>query len=810
MLQLEIMSSYLHRLGQFAFAHPWRIVSVWLVLLAVLGFGAFRFMEPTSSSISIPGTQAQQAIDRTQELFPEIGGGSGRIVFHTKDGATIEQSKENIERVVEKIRTVEGVEQVVSPFVSPLFISKSGTIGYAQVQLSGQVGSIKESTTNEIESIVASANNTTLQVEVGGDVVQRAPGEIIGVGEIVGVVVALMVLVITLGSLIAGGMPIMSALLAVGVSMAGLFSLSKVLDINSTTPVLAVMLGLAVGIDYALFIINKYRSLVLSGYGYEDAAARALATAGNAVVFAAFTVIIALAALSVVNIPFMTIMGLVGASSIAISALVAITLIPALLGLAGPRIFSKKQRKIVDQAMKTSKKKSLAVNTRSVWYKWGKAVIARPIPILLASILLIGTIALPARELQLGLPTDQYAAPDSTERKAYDLLTEGFGKGFNGPLIMLVEGLPKVSDTEKNAIRQQGLQQLEAQATAETMKQQQLFAQKASQATTLEAQQLLQQEIAQAQRIGIQKRTAAVEQIERAAEENAKFVQLKKVSDAVSKLTNVQVTTPAAATDDGTSGLIQVIPKSAPSDAETSQLIATLRDDDTKKQLNLDDGTASVSVTGSAALQDDINDKLAAALPVYLAVVVGLSLILLLVAFRSVLIPIKATLGFLLSVAAMFGAMVAVFQWGWFGITDAPGPLVSFIPIIASGILFGLAMDYEFFLVSGMHEAYEHSKDPKKSILTGFGAGSKVVTAAAIIMISVFGGFVTNHEAVIQSIGFGLAVGILIDAFIVRMTIVPAVMSLMGNAAWWLPGWLDRRLPRISIEGEATDQQTKQ
>lgn len=802
------MSKYLHRLGLFAFAHPWRVVSVWLVLLAVLGFGAFRFMEPTSSSISIPGTQAQQAIDRTQELFPEIGGGSGRIVFHTKDGATIEQSKENIERVVEKIRTVEGVEQVVSPFVSPLFISKSGTIGYAQVQLSGQVGSIKESTTNEIESIVASANNTTLQVEVGGDVVQRAPGEIIGVGEIVGVVVALMVLVITLGSLIAGGMPIMSALLAVGVSMAGLFSLSKVLDINSTTPVLAVMLGLAVGIDYALFIINKYRSLVLSGYGYKDAAARALATAGNAVVFAAFTVIIALAALSVVNIPFMTIMGFVGASSIAISALVAITLIPALLGLAGSRIFSKKQRKIVDQATKTSKKKSLAVNTRSVWYKWGKAVIARPIPILLASILLIGTIALPARELQLGLPTDQYAAPDSTERKAYDLLTEGFGKGFNGPLIMLVEGLPKVSDTEKNAIRQQGLQQLEAQATAETMKQQQLFAQKESQATTLEAQQLLQQEIAEAQRIGIQKRTAAVEQIERAAEENAKFVQLKKVSDAVSKLTNVQVATPASATNDGTSGLIQVIPRSAPSDKPTSDLIATLRDDDTRQQLNLGTST-NVSITGSAALQDDINDKLAAALPVYLAVVVGLSLVLLLIAFRSVLIPIKATLGFLLSVAAMFGAMVAVFQWGWFGITDAPGPLVSFIPIIASGILFGLAMDYEFFLVSGMHEAYEHSKDPKKSILTGFGAGSKVVTAAAIIMISVFGGFVTNHEAVIQSIGFGLAVGILIDAFIVRMTIVPAVMSLMGDAAWWLPRWLDRRLPRISIEGEATDQKTK-
>ena len=761
------LGKQLHKLGEVAFAHPWRVIAVWIVILGGLGFAASQLMQPTSSSLSIPGTQAQEAIDRAGELFPNSGGGSGRIVFHAEQGTTIDSQRAAIVALVTEVGKVDGVSLAVSPFLSPSFISTSEPIAYAQIQMTEQSGSVSEDTLGKVEEIVEKARTDSLQIEVGGDLVSAAPGEIIGIGEAAGVLVALAVLVMTLGSLIAAGMPILSAILAVGVSMAGLFALGQVLEINSTTPVLAVMLGLAVGIDYSLFIISKYRSYVLDGYGYKEAAARAMGTAGNAVVFAAVTVVIALAALSIVNVPFMTAMGLVGAASIAVSALVALTLVPAMLGIAKHRVFSQKQQKRIATAQQAAHHEK-PVSHATFWYKWGQAITRRPILVLIAAVVIIGAIALPVKDLKLGLPTDQYASEETTERRAYDLLSEGFGAGFNGPLIVVVENLPAVSDADRATLRQT------------------LLAQYATAATTVPTP---------------QQQAALQAQLEQAVEANAKYVQLGRVADTLAERDDIQLTTPASVTDDGTAGIIQVIPKSAPADQATSDLIAYLRSDTAVKDTT---NTAGITfaVTGSTAIEEDINAKLAAALPLYLGVVVGLSLILLILAFRSILVPVKATLGFLLSVLAMFGAIVAVFQWGWFGITDAPGPIVSFIPIIAIGILFGLAMDYEFFLVSGMHEAYQNTKNAKAAVLDGFGAGAKVVTAAAVIMISVFGGFMTNHEAVIQSIGLGLAVGILVDAFLVRMTIVPAIMTLLGKSAWWLPKWLDKRLPHISIEGE--------
>jgi RND superfamily putative drug exporter len=322
-----------------------------------------------------------------------------------------------------------------------------------------------------------------------------------------------------------------------------------------------------------------------------------------------------------------------------------------------------------------------------------------------------------------------------------------------------------------------------------------------AQAVTAQQQLALQQEAAQAQIAGEKQQQAALGRIEQTVDQYAKYVQLQKIATAISNLDNVEKTLPALVTDDGTAGIIQVVPKSAPADQATTKLIASLRTPTTQHDIS-GNSIVSLAVTGSTALQEDISAKLGAALPQYLAIVVGLSLVLLIIAFRSIIIPLKATLGFLLSVAAMFGALVAVFQWGWFGITDAPGPIVSFIPIIAIGFLFGLAMDYEFFLVSGMHEAFARTQDARQAVVRGFGMGSKVVTAAGIIMVSVFAGFISNHDDTIRAMGFGLAVGILIDAFIVRMTIVPAVMILIDRAAWWLPKWLDRRLPHVSIEGE--------
>jgi len=764
------MGQFLHLLARIAFKHPWRVLAVWLIILAVLITTTAFFFKAPGNTISIPGTPAQQAIDHVGDLFPAAGGGTGRIVFKAENGQTIVSQKEKIESLLSEVAKQDGVSQVVSPFLSPTFVSEKGDIAYAQVQLAGTVGSISAATIDTITEKAKSANSDVLQVEIAGDLINKTPGEIVGVGELAGVAIALVVLLITLGSLIAAGMPLLTALIGIGVSMTALFSLSQVIEIGATTPVLAIMLGLAVGIDYALFITNKYRSLLLLGYSYEEALKRALGTAGNAVVFAAITVIIALSALTVVNIPFMTTMGLSGAGSIAIAALVAITALPALLRIVGPRIFSRKQRLLVEQVQKHGVEKIEHVAHNTLWYKWSEQIIKRPIIFLLVGLLIVIPIMLPAQDLKLGLPTDQYAASESTEHKAFELLAEGFGVGFNAPLTVLVQGLPKVTDEDKVAAQQFILQQSAGQPVP----------------TTPAAQQ------------------AALAQLNALTEQYAPQVQLMKVATEIGKLNDVQQALAATATEDGTAGIIQVIPKTPPVDQKTNDLIENLRDTATAENISGNENV-SFEVTGSTALQKDINEKLSNALPVYLTVVVGLSIILLIVAFRSILVPIKATLGFLLSVLAMFGALVAVFQWGWFGIAEAPGPIVSFIPIIATGVLFGLAMDYEFFLVSGMHEEFTKTKDAKRSVARGFRLGAKVVTAAAVIMVSVFAGFIFNHDATIQAIGFALAVGILVDAFIVRMTIVPAIMTLLGKSAWWIPKWLDKRLPHVSIEGEEDD-----
>lgn len=793
------LGKQLHKLGEFSFKHPWRVISFWVVILGILGISAAQFYEAPSSTIAIPGTQAQQAIDRVEELFPDSGGATGRIVFHTKDGVVADH-KDTIESLIKEVGKVDGVAQAISPFIDDSFVADDKQTAYAQVQLEGQTGAIETATLDKVQELVADKRSSTLQIESGGDLVSMQPEEILGVGEIIGVGIALIVLVMTLGSIIAAGMPILSALTTVGVSMAGLFAMSQAFDINSTTPVLAVMLGLAVGIDYALFIVNKHRTLVEAGYKNKDAAAGAIGTAGNAVVFAALTVIIALAALSVVNIPFMTVMGLVGAASIGVAALVSISLIPALLGLAGDRVFSKKQRaKLAASSRKISK--GVKLNRHSFWHNWGEFITKRPITVLVASVAVIAVIALPVKDLQLGLPSDQYAAPSSTERKAYDLLSDGFGAGFNAPLILVAENLPKVSAADEEAVRKSAMDSFNKQVEEETTKQTAEFQRQLQAASTPQEQMALQTAAIEAQQQAEAKKAAALAEIEKTVDEYAKYVQLSKVADEVAKLNNVERVQPAVVKEDGTAGLIQIIPSSAPVSAETDNLIDKLRDNETITDLTADNG-AKLSVTGAVALQGDINEKLSDALPTYVLVIVGLSLILLLVAFRSILVPIKATLGFVLSVLAMFGATVAVFQWGWFGIADAAGPIISFVPIIATGILFGLAMDYEFFLVSGIHESYVKTKNSRAAIIEGFGVGSKVVTAAAVIMIGVFAGFITNQETVIQSIGFGLAIGILIDAFLVRMTIVPAVLTLLGKSAWWLPKWLDKILPHISIEGE--------
>lgn len=768
------MTNGLQKLGTTMFKLKWWTVLFWTVVIAALSVVMLQVGPKTTDSLSIPGTQAQQTLDRFGELFPDAGASSAKVVVAAPEGKKVADYNDAITVLTKDIAQVNEVTTAVSPFDLEGSISKDGTIAFITVQLKPEGDHVSTKTIEAIDALMETTSKSGLTVVAGGDLLSAQLGEILGVGEVIGVVVALIVLVITLGSLIAAGMPIIIAIVTVGASMAGLFALSNTIEITNTAPVLAVMLGLAVGIDYSLFIVNRYRTFVKDGFSYRDAAGRAIATAGNAVIFAAATVVIALAALSVVQIPFMTTMGLAAAATVALAALVAVTLIPSLLGIAGSHVFSRKERDAIRRAQKEKTGPVGMPVEKTVWFRLGERIIKYRLPIFIVSILAIVVLALPMNQLRLGLPTAETAAEGSSARQSYDLLAKGFGAGYNSPLVVVVENAPLPTDADKDALRTRIAKQYQQQAgvTAETM-------------------QLMPSEMQQQMMAKLEQQVTAY----------LPYYSLQQIAERVAKLDNVSGAQAVLVADDGTKGVIQVIPSTGPSDEATKQLVEALRSDTTQQTL-ANGSKATFAVTGTTALQIDVDTKLADALPVYLGVVVGLSFIILLVAFRSILIPIKATLGFLLSVFAMFGALVAVFQWGWLGIAEAPSPIVSFIPIIATGILFGLAMDYEFFLVSSMQESYHHGKKPKGAVIHGFAIGSRVVVAAGLIMVAVFAGFITNHDATIQSIGFALAVGVLVDAFIVRMVIVPIVMSYLGKAAWWIPKWLDKVLPKISIEGD--------
>jgi len=778
------MANQLQKLGELMFKLKWWTLAAWVVLLIGLGFLATQVGFNTTSEISIPGTQAQQTLTRFNELFPDTGAQSAKIVVEVPEGKTINDYQEEITTLAEKVATVDGVTAAITPYINTAAISEDGTIGFITVQMKGEgdSGRLTDETISGVQKHIDEARTDDLTIAAGGDLMKQELGEILGVAEIAGLVIALVVLLVTLGSLIAAGMPLVTALVAVGVSMLGLFSLSQTIDLTNTAPVLAVMLGLAVGIDYSLFIINRYRTYVIDGYDMKTAAGRAIATAGNAVIFAAATVVIALAALSVVQIPFMTVMGLAAAATVAIAALVALTLIPALLGIFKLHIFTRKTQKAVKEQQAKGIVHHEEVSHKTIWYRLGERIVKYRKTVLVGAFAIVALLAWPMVHLQLGLPTDETAAEGTSQRQAYELLAKGFGNGYNGPLLVVVEGLPGVSDSDKAAIQQQivaeAQNQLAAKAQELGITPEQLQAS------------LTPQQMAEAQ--------AAIQQ---QVEQYAPYYQLQLVAERMGNVEGVDQAQAALVTDNGKRGIIQVTPTTGPSDEATKDLVAYFRDQENLEAL-AKSNTVTFGITGSTAIQIDINKKLADAMPLYLLVVVGLSFLILMVAFRSVLIPIKATLGFLLSVAAMFGALVAVFQWGWLGITDAPAPIVSFIPIIAIGILFGLAMDYEFFLVSGMQEAFHYSKNAKRAVVDGFAIGSRVVVAAALIMVSVFAGFIGNHDATIQSVGFALALGVFVDAFIVRLLIVPVVMSYLGKAAWWLPKWLDKIIPHITIEGK--------
>ncbi|WP_029432586.1 MMPL family transporter [Blastococcus sp. URHD0036] len=707
------MAVLLSRLGAFSHRHRLPVVLVWLAVLVGGGVGAVTLSGETASSFSIPGQESTTALERIDEEFGSAAGGAtARVVFASPDGGVLDPAA--VQGVVGELAELPGVAAATNPFdpANPGVNSAQPTIAYSTVVFDAQRGEVPAAQQDALLAAVEEADSADLTVEVGGEAVQ-APPHVGGPAEVIGVVVALVVLAVTFGSLLVAGMNLLTAVVGVGIGVMGVTIATGFTELSSTTPILAAMLGLAVGIDYALFIITRYRQELRRGSDVGTAVSTAVGTAGSAVVTAGLTVVIALAGLSIVGIPFLTQMGVAAAATIVVAVLVALTLVPAVLGFLGPRALPRSKRAVPAEVPAAPRDGGWLV-------RWVGAVTRHRVLSLLLAVVALGVVAIPFASLQTTLVQDP---PDgSTEARAQALLAEGFGPGFNGPLVVLFEG-----DGAADAAQQ--------------------------------------------------------------------------AAGTVGDVGDVARAVPGEANADGTVATLNVIPESGPADPATEQLVGDLR-----AEFGDLDGI-EVSVTGQTAVSVDVAQALDDALPVYLVLVVGLALVLLVLVFRSLLVPLVGVLGFLLTVGSALGATVAVFQWGWLGglvNLEDTGPLISLAPILVIGILFGLAMDYQIFLVSRMHEAHTRGAEPLAAIRTGFRQAAPVVVAAALIMFAVFAGFVPAGEATIKMIAFALATGIVFDAFVVRMVLVPAAMALLGERAWWLPRWLGW-LPRVDVEGAALD-----
>jgi putative drug exporter of the RND superfamily len=636
----------------------------------------------------------------------------------------IDQGKADLVANTSKLASAEKILAAMKDFHT---VSTDGKTATVSVQFNKSAGELSSESIASVAAFFEKAKIANVQVELSQSLTKTLPS-IGGPAEIIGLLSAAVVLFVMLGTLIAAGLPVLGALIGVAVSATGALSLSSLVEMNSTTPMLGVMLGLAVGIDYSLFILNRHRRQLKSGVEMRESIGLANGTSGNAVVFAGLTVIIALVALNVTGVGFLGLMGSVGAISIVVAVMVAVTFTPAMLSLVGRRVLSKKERSRIGspisehEAVEPKNSDRPVLSTRKPWLS------------ILVVAILMGIAAQPLSALRLGLPDGSSEPTSSTQYKSFKLTEAAFGAGVNGPIIAVA--------TAPNQVTGQKATDLQANIATDLM-----------------------------------------------------------------KLPSVVSVIPAAISADKTKLLFQIIPTDGPASASTEKLVFAIRDsaNELKSKYGVDLG-----VTGATAAQIDISKKLADALPLYLGAVLILSMFVLILVFRSLLLPLIASAGFLLTVMATLGSTVAVFQWGWlgavFGIHD-PGPIMSFVPTLIIGVVFGLAMDYQLFLGSGMREAYVHGKSAKDAVNFGMHLSSRVVIAAAIIMVTVFGGFAFSDSTTIRPIGFGLAVGVLFDAFLVRLVLIPAIMALIGKSAWWIPKWLDRILPDVDVEGAALERE---
>lgn len=733
------MATFLHRVGRWAFRRRRIVALAWVAVLAAVFLGASSASEAPDDSSSMPGIESQQAFDLINKRFPgaEADGAQARIVFVAEHGqqVTAGVNRSAIGKLVAAVADGPQVADATSPFGTNA-VSEDKSTAYATVTYKVASDDLTDASKTDLTKAVEQARDAGLTVEVGGSALETEAGQ--GLGEVFGVLVAAVVLLITFGSLAAAGLPLLTAILGVCVSLAGITAVSSAFGFSSTVGELAMMLGLAVGIDYSLFVVSRYREERAKGHQPQEAAALAAGTAGSAVVFAGLTVVIALLGLSVIGVPMLTKMGIGSAGAVVVGVLVALTAVPALLGFWPNAVLARRDRKGERRARiklfsRIGRTKTVDASPKDVrGVRWARFVVRRPVPVLLLAVIGLGVLAVPSLNLRMGMPGDEAKSTATTERRAYDDLGKGFGPGFNGPLTVVVDA-KKAADPK-----------------------------------------------------------AAV----------------AAVSARLAATKGVVSVSPARFNEAKDTAVISAVPSTAPTSKQTQDLVHTIRNE--RGVVEQATG-ADFKVTGTTALNIDVGQKMQDALIPYLAVVVSLAFLLLMLVFRSILVPLKAALGFLLSVGAALGAIVTVFQQGhgagFFGI-DETGPIMSTMPIFLVGIVFGLAMDYQVFLVSRIREAHIHGEQPGQAVVTGFRHSAQVVGAAALIMMAVFGGFMTGGESMVKMVGFGLASAVFFDAFVVRMAFVPAVLALLGKRAWWLPKWLNRLLPRVDVEGEALTKHT--
>ncbi|MEJ5946930.1 MMPL family transporter [Pseudokineococcus basanitobsidens] len=797
------MAHLLYRLGRSAAALGWRVVVAWVAVLAVAAGAFLAFGGTLVSTFSIPGTETDRVSAQLAQELPGASGATGTVVFRTDDGSafTAEQ-RDGVAAALADVGGLDGVSSTVDPFAtaeqtaaqtrqledaaaqvedgreqldagqqqvdaaaaqleeagvplsaSPELSAQQEQLDASRAELEAQAAQVEDgqrladlasgirtvsedgstalgvvlftqdqfSLPEEVKSSVVdtleAADLPGVQVDFSSEIASSTEG-ILGPGEIIGVVVAGVVLLLMLRAALPAVLPLVTSLAGVGIGVTASLAFSGVVEMASVTPALGVMLGLAVGIDYSLFIINRHRRQLREGVDLRESIGLANGTAGTAVVFAGSTVLLALLALNLTGIGFLGTMGTVGAVCVLVAVLMAVTFTPALLGVVGRRVLDRRTR-----PRGAHVDRSRPMSTR-------RAVLGVVLPVLALLV-----VAVPALSIRLGLPSGAQEAEDTTQYRAYTATADAFGPGQNGPLVVTAD-LPEP------------------------------------------------------------------------VAEDAELATQVELAEQVASFDDVVAVAPAGVSADRSFFAFQVVPADGPASASTEQLVQDLRALD--PTVEGAPGDVAVGVAGAASGNIDISDQLADVLPVYLAVVVGLSLVLLVLVFRSLLVPVLAVGGFVLSLFAALGAVTAVYQWGWLadvlGVTS-PGPVLNFAPLLLVGILFGLAMDYQLFLVSGMREAYVHGTPARRAVMAGLRSGRPVVLAAAVIMVSVFGGFVFSHLAAVKPIGFGLATGVLFDAFVVRLVLVPSVMHLVGRGAWWIPSWLDRVLPDVDVEGAALERE---